>query len=379
MMTNSTRTTRIAQIDPEEQMKAGLADWYRAAELIPNHDDMVNRRAAIEAFTGSCTSERIIELGHCFFGLSTDNPSVSDMRQAAYDADNSFSAQNNTVELRVLAGACLMELLDGSEGILAALALVCPSVLGTRDALLVPDICLRATKFLDTESLQLRLPQSLVTKRVSATQIDEDLASLTEAANANTFNTAGPHIVSALKALHSTLSGLVRKCNRLERNQQLFREDSDILWWMTGGFSRDLQQPLAGIEPMGVPAILGKELADLTYVRPGPFAAAAVLDRCLRQCGVPDKSLSLSQIVNRTPLDWRRLLLESIGDCRDVLRLCPVSCAISTSVEIPGERKWQAPFEATTSIKPSCKLEPRDWAFQMYRECLFIRTMSESQ
>lgn len=358
-------------------MDASFGDWYRAAELIPNNDDLVNRQTAIETFTADCSSDRIVELSQCFFGIATDSTSISDMQQAMQEADAAFPMQKNAIELRVLAGACLIELLSGSNGILSALTLVCPSVLGSRDKLLVPDICQRASQFLDTASLQLRTPKGLATPKVSATQIDDEIAGITEAGTANAFNTGSPHIASALKSVHSAIGGLVRKCNKLERNQQLFREDSDILWWMTGGHSRDLQRPLSEIDPTGVATVLGKELADLTCVRPGPFAVQAILGRCLHQCGVPTKLLSLTQLVNKIPSDWKQSWKDTLAGYDNLLTLCPVTCAVSTSVDIAGERKWQAPLEAATGIKPSFKLAPVDWAYQTYRECILIGVNNE--
>lgn len=353
-------------------MDDSFGDWYRAADLIPNHDDLVNRQAAIEAFTADCSSDRIVELSQCFFDLASDSTSISDMQQAMKEVDAAFQMQDNAIELRVLAGACLIEFLGGSNGMLSALALVPPSLMGSRDKILVPDICQRASEFLDTASLQLRTPEGLSTGKVSATRIEDELVGINEAGTSNAFNVGSPYIAAALKSLHTTINGLVRKCNKLERNQQVFREDSDILWWMTGGHSRDLQQPLSEIDPTGVAAVLGKELADLICVLPGPFAVQAILDRCLNDCDVKTKPLSLSQLVNKIPSNWKESWKDTLAGNDDLLTLCPVACAVLTSVNITGERNWHAPFKAATGIKPSFELAPVDWAYQTYRECILI-------
>lgn len=353
-------------------MDPNFGDWYRVAELIPNHANLVSRQTAIEAFTATCSARRVIELSQCFFGIVLENEAVSSMQRCMQETDAAFPMQNNAIELRVLAGACLVERMSEADCIAAALSLLCPSLLGNRMEILIPNICQKASQFLDSASLKLRTSQGLATTKASSTSIEAEIKAIAEAANSNTFSAAGVPITSTLKALQASIQGLVRKCNGLERNQQLFREDSDILWWLTGGYSRDLNLPLTQVKVPGVAAVIGKELADLVHVAPGPYAAQAVLDRSLEQCNVPQTSVSLTQLVNSIPPEWKQQWHAKFENKEDLLRLCPVSCAVSKSAAILGDKKWQAPFEAATAVKASIKLTPLDWAFQTYRECTLL-------
>lgn len=61
----------------------------------------------------------------------------------------------------------------------------------------------------------------------------------------------------------------------------ILQEDSDILSWITGSWSKELEKPLTkGILPKDIALLLAKELADFVQVIPGPYAFEAFLKRC---------------------------------------------------------------------------------------------------
>ena len=55
--------------------------------------------------------------------------------------------------------------------------------------------------------------------------------------------------------------------------QRLRQEESDILWWLFGEYSRDLEQHISELSLSASCIIVGKELADLILVFPGPIPA----------------------------------------------------------------------------------------------------------
>src|SRR5690606_950979 len=121
---------------------------------------------------------------------------------------------------------------NDTTGQIAAYAAVCPTLLGRRKNLFAPSIPKRANEILDEASGTLR--QHTHMREAQVSKLVDEATKIQEAETANSFQQGGPHLRTALEKLRTSIAAVSEKTNRLEKVQALYREDSDILWWMTG-------------------------------------------------------------------------------------------------------------------------------------------------
>lgn len=351
-------------------MNKQFGDWYREADIQPEHETLTKRWSAIEVVAEDIDDSQIVDLGRLFHGLTESCATRDALHEAIFEADNAFSTKN-TVEVRLLAGVCLIHVAEqhhDQTGQMAAYALVCPTLLGHRSKMFVPSIPKRANELLDEASGILRKQASSKTAAIS--KLDDELAKIEAAETANqNFQQGGPPVREALQKLRSAIATVSLRVTQLQKTQGLYREDSDILWWMTGRYSRDLNQPLKEIGLPGAAIVVGKEFADLIEKQPGPIAAKAVLNRCLEDLGGnPSEAVTLTTAVNKAPSEWKSKWFAADGN-RDLLSLCPLTAAIRHSVDINGS--WGSASQSLTGVAANTKLNGTELAYQMYRECMF--------
>jgi len=132
---------------------------------------------------------------------------------------------------------------------------------------------------------------------------------------------------------------------------------------------------MADLELPAVCLVVGKELADLTVIIPGPFSGVAFLDRMLHRAEHElRESSTIKEAVNASPRDWRDSWM-SKNPIVGVEDLCPIHLAISKSLEFEGENNWLSAFEKAAQIEVGKPISPLKLAMQVYQENLFIQAI----
>lgn len=149
-------------------------------------------------------------------------------------------------------------------------------------------------------------------------------------------------------------------------------EESNLLWWLFGRHSKDTKQPLSELSTAGLPLIVGKELADLTTILPGPVGIIAFADRALSDAAKSSAgTVVLEQTVKALPSSWIDSFIKAWGTPA-FGHLCRVSQAIAASKDVAAT-KWPAVFSKTTGWTKGQKLEANQLANLFYRERLTVR------
>jgi hypothetical protein len=257
-----------------------FADWYRAVALDPKAEELEKRWKAIEVFSKNVDAATLAELIRLFYDLCQKNPKVLEsIRQAFKAADLAFPMQGNDAEMRVLAGTILAHITDngGMLGTAGSLGTVTTACEGLR-APAVPGILVQARKFLVDESAALRHARFTELKPIDITA---QVQALKTALTNNQFQQLNDPLCQCLEAVSNAVGEVVAWAEESREEQQFRQEESDVLWWLVGAHSRDLKKPFGELEPTALPLVVGKELADLTRILPGPFAAEAFLDKAM--------------------------------------------------------------------------------------------------
>lgn len=365
-------------------MDRNFSQWYLETKMQMDHEILTRRWKGVETFEKTLGIEQIFELSRLFYQMDLKNNSFEEEFRAVFqDADKAFLMKGNALELAVLAGAVLRKAVkrdNRDTSLIAAYATVCANFGGEGKNPAVPDIVNLARGYLSSKSAELRHLDG--TKRIlfPHQELIKGGQKLATFFQANDVANISSHWDGYSKKLISTLEKCVEVSNLIQREHLLHREESDILWWVMGEYSRDLEAPMRNLQLPVACLVASKELADLTRILPGPFAAPAFLDKVLRSVFTNlDKPITFSEGINQADGDWRKAWFQNYNDI-DSLDLCPILFAVGKSTEESGGKNaWERPFEVTTKLSPKMQLLPLSMAMQIYEECLFVRSIKNAR
>lgn len=362
-----------------------FADWYRLAEITPSGEILQKRWEGVEAFLNSIKDDKVpLELVRVFLALKPKNEEfIGKFRQKFIDADPAFPSRDNDAEVRVLAASALADCLENkrfSNGFTVAQSLCCYSLFGQKKIDAISELIGIASEFLRQESVEARDVEELAKVKIPV-KLDQFFDEIKKHAPGNAFGAAWPHIEGLFTALRSSLVSSVNVLSKnlelLEANLDVQREENDILWWLYGEYSRDLEKKFLEITKPGVSLILAKELADLTLRLPGPNSSRAFLDKGLSVASVDSKSeTSIKEAVNSTDRQWRENYVRDV-EFGLVSEFCPIHCALEKSIETDGKDDWVPAFQKSIALDPNNCLSALDVSMQFYLECLLIDSIAE--
>lgn len=345
-------------------MDSNFGEWYRLVNIEPTSDTLNDRWSGVEAFTEDIEWDDILDLARVFYRMKPNNDNFEEaFREAFQEIDSSFRMKDNDLELSVLAGASLACVFKGGSNLiakLAAYASVCPDFQGSYKRAAVHDITVEARSSIrkwasaNRKKLLKYVPPIGKMEQLSTILATNDPAQI------------GPVLQEHLASLGATVTGIREKLI-------LFREDSDVLWWLMGEHSRDLELPITEIGLPTAGLVVGKELADMVRILPGPFAAQAVLHKMIDNAtnGTMEDT-ELSEAVNCTSREWRTSWLEDLPT-NSAFDLCPVLFAVDASLKVKQNTEWYPQFSTAFGVEATLKASPLDIATQAYDESLFFR------
>jgi hypothetical protein len=152
------------------------------------------------------------------------------------------------------------------------------------------------------------------------------------------------------------------------------QEETQVLWWLFGGWSEDAGGPFGKIKLPGGGLLLGAEFAKMTRFVPAHPQTEAILGRAVVQCAGSNEPAPLCDVVSSTDLNWRRKLISLVGP-EDVLT--PVLCAITRSAESQGDH-WHEAFQTVTGVSPKLSASPAEWAARLCTEILLRRALANA-
>lgn len=351
-------------------MHKQFADWYRAAGIEPDATTLPKRWKGAADF--GVDAVEVAELVRLLYGVGQPAKKfVENFRNSLQKADSTVAMKGNEHELRVLAGAALIDTIDRSDketADFAALGTVAAAAQNLRQTAAVPDIPELAAEYLRRKSADRdsRDPESDAV-------IDDQLASSIAAACA----TGAPqHLAAPLQKLVDELGRIARVTSGHRRQMKLQAEETNILWWLFGEYSRDLEQRLADLPFPAACIIAGKELADLTETAPGPPAVIAFLDRALRRSDTAPETVMVGDAINAVPESWRQSVAESEWPEPFVV-LTPITLGIRISLTAPANNEWFPAFRNAVGFSADATISPRALAHQVYLETLLRRVRPE--
>ena len=354
-------------------MHTHFADWYRAAHLEPKSDEIPKRWAGVEAFAKKLDTTKAMDTVRVFFGLPPSAiTSLDAMRVTFQGADPAFPMRDNDLELRVLAGSTIVHCLSSNVNMLTsavALATTSGAWQGLRRDVLIPDVWSSATQFLFDTAVRLRVVSPLdVTTTLPK---NEDLLTEIKA------NFTADALAHPLQKLNNSTTSLAKSAKealtKASNSLRTLHEETDILWWVFGRTSRDMNKRFSDMELVEACLVMGKELADMIQLIPGPIAVPAVLQRLLNDSfSQLPASITLDSAVDVVTSAWRD---KAVADAHQSANdLAILHTALRGSMEGSG---WKKSFQSSTGFSLKKQIfAPLSIALQMYNERLLQRCLN---
>lgn len=351
-----------------------FAEWYRLVRIEPKGDVLKNRWAGVEEWSASLSDDAVLETVRIFQGL----PAVTS-REAFLAAfrkhDPAFLQRNNELEHQVLAGAALVHVVNGAEAddephtpILAGVALAASRLRAAESPL----------EEMSREVLSAL--QELARRQRGRKGFDSTLLSAEEEkALSQTIAAVQPEPTSLKQSFVTAFQTVLAAVHRSEsaladaaHNLRCADEETNILWWLEGGCSRDLHKPWSALKDEA-PITAGWELSDLTDAALGPREVGAFLDRVMASAKGKSKEQALSVYVNAVSDEWAKMRTTDLPE--RALDLAPLTHALLQRAK-SGTTSWQQYFEKTGGIAATKSLSPEAAAKQAYVEAVLLRTLA---
>ncbi|HZZ26778.1 MAG TPA: GTPase-associated system all-helical protein GASH [Pirellulales bacterium] len=357
-------------------MKDYFAEWYEIANLQPSPETLERRWQGVEKAAGALDSDDINQIGRCYHSITNDVGGPTVLIDALREADSTFVPLNHLQELAVLSGAVLHEALgDKNTDIanLAALVTVVPTVQGLRTSSVVPRLVDIAEQYLADRSRALRsapLPQ------LKGSVVNKELVeAVSKAFNENAAPSATEPFGKIIATQNTIMKAQAASIGILADAYELLREESDMLWWLTGMHSRIATIPFSELKLGPSILLIGRELADLTRVIPGPLAMGAFAKRMLAQCfgSESSKDIQLATSINGLSRDIRDSWAKDAAK-NDELPMCPIFNAVINSVSVAKDSEWLPLFKKSQHLEAKLKIAPDLLCRQVYLETLLLRT-----
>lgn len=367
-------------------MQENFPNWYREADLEADSDTLENRYSAIESYSENVNGPKCINLVRLLMGFAVDEPFINDYTMYFSKNDSAFPTRNNLLELSVLAGATIVEIIENIDkyDYIAALATISGSFLPHSNNPPVSEIISEAKDFISNQAAKLRsdlstssLPKIVVTKKIQTT-IKQHKTSIEndEVPDHKELGKLFYEVSSEADEKVNEIARKVRKSTKtMLRAINLLSEETNILWWVFGEYSRDLNIKMKALDQEAVCMVAGKELSDLVDAAPGPLSADAFLMKIMEsgRSDLPHK-LILKDAINKSPREWREKWIGDREITDNLNMICPIHFAAKTSLLTEDDETWWNVYIKSNG-DISLEKSPLKFAKQLYWEGLLLKSL----
>lgn len=350
--------------------------WHNSIGLGNDTSRQESRWAGVSALVKAAASSEEIEvlIRLAFRSRQEAKPNqIEKIRKAFYATDQTFEMDGNDRELQVLAAVTLAVLMmqDSNVGAKAALATTTASLEGGRKTNLPMDLSVLAKGAIDQAAgTNRKRPDLAAYKRLRAWDINFE-----EAVEKAQEQPDGEEFAEALRlaatAVNKAFDQMSRRhtslANDLTRILRVQDEELQMLWWLTGRRSFDLDCTFDAVPVEARPLIFAKELSDSTEFLPGPASLKGLLSHAgLKDC----TKVALPHVISAAEVTWLRTCMPEYEPSPVSM---PIHYGIKRQLETGVGDAWIAGWAAAVGVDKNFAVSPLMLGLLFYCERLLIR------
>lgn len=372
----------------EIPMRDEFPVWMREFELGSDADARQRRWDGVINVTSKAekgTIESLVRLAYKSVTRAKPNSnSLTEIVEAFRQADPERPVDASGHEIEVLAAICLVVLIDSNEdqelATATALALASASMCGARAPNLPMDLAdiasVQLRELSETNNLRPEFSRYLDVPAPSLS-FDNAVKQFQAAPNADGFAAAMKIVAeSTTNVLKTQLRNQKRAFDATSKTMEMQDEELQMLWWLIGGRSWNLDCPFEEVNAEARTLVLAKELADETNIYPGPVSILGLLSRA--HVGEAETSIPKAVMAAESgATNWLNELLEHIGDDEPSSVTLPLHLAIKRQIEAGRGETWVAAWAGATGIPVDFTCTQLKLAEHFYRECLLIDALHD--
>ncbi|WP_316801595.1 GTPase-associated system all-helical protein GASH [Pedobacter frigidisoli] len=364
--------------------KALFTDWYNTAtKKESSKEELQSRRKIIDGYFKDNTTGFWLGLLKIYLGISKEtSPEYIDLVDKFKSNDELFSVQNTNL-LRLLAGCSIAEKIEENRSYLSdMLALGICTRIGSQIDIL-PQLIPLAEQFWINECERGRdMPVTDVPKKL--TQSFSKVV-MTAGAEGPAAITVADETIKNLTLVQKDTNNLLVNANKifdmiteLQTNQKYLAEESNVLWWIFGGYSEVIGKKFCAVAPELVAIITPFELNRLTLNLPGLGKIDNMVSKIFELNAEQKKAETLGSIVSSLGVDSEGIqdVLPEIDPT--ISSLCPLLNALHSYTEFAGN-EWKPIYEKRSGVKTDTHFELSFVSNQLYKELMLTRVLEKLQ
>jgi hypothetical protein len=350
-------------------MHAQFAKWYAAVDLANDPPTLEKRWKAANAVAKDATWGDVDTLVRTAFGLRAGkSDQTKRIRTILNKADDSFDVAGNDREYQLLCGAALVAQFDLATPIAraSALAVTTTAFGGTRKEAVPIDLVGYAEEAITKQS---EIVRDRKARHVLPDPPKLDFKDAVAKAKEGSWESVGAAFGLAADVVSKAFGTFITKSQTtvdgLTSQLAMQDEELEMLWWLVGNRSWDLECAFDSVPKQAAPFVLAAELAKLTRSIPGPTAVTSLLSRA----GIGDDQTTVPTVINAAPSEWLRTLTEGRQPSPAIH---PVHFGVDRRNETDETKEWVGGWAATAQVDAERRFTSIDIAKQAYRERLLL-------
>lgn len=331
-------------------------EFYIEASIQVTSEQIEQRRKGIENFCKEVNCNDICELVRIYYGLNYDKDFYANFVHFFSEIDPNFSAKY-VEETKLLAGAALVNIVENEYnlGYLTELLVVTMSFYNSNSLNLINTFIL---KQFDEDRIALRNTQEI--KSDFEKLINSLVKKYQENADWET------ELFRLLKEEHNYN-------NELLYTLQVYKEDSQILWWMNSKWCNTLNRELKSLTKNQVCIIVGYEAAKMVEKYPGPFSINAVLKNIISVSKGNNSKVSIDEVLSNTDSNYKRNIVSKYASSA-IIDLIPLYAAICRESNTTALEQWYPKYEKEILLgNKFSNCTPDEYSFRMFLESLVLK------